>query len=53
MSRKNLGKLMEFCLKGLDPFQSPIGFKLEFAPNFIIQNLEPFGSCAKKRFCSS
>jgi hypothetical protein len=49
MPRKNFGKLMEFFLKGLNPFKIQTRFKLELVLNFIIQNLEGFGSWAKKR----
>jgi hypothetical protein len=53
MSRKNFGEFMKFFLKGLDPFKIHIRFKLEFVLKFIIQNLEGFGSQAKRTMCST
>jgi hypothetical protein len=40
---------MEFLLKGLNPFKIQMRFKFESDLNFIIQNLERFGSWAKKK----
>jgi hypothetical protein len=40
MSGKNFGKLMEFFLKGLNPFKIQSIFKLDFVMEFRIQNLE-------------
>jgi hypothetical protein len=41
ISRKNFGELMDFFLKGLNPFKIQTCFKLEFFLEFIILN--PFG----------
>jgi hypothetical protein len=43
---------MRFLPKGLNPFKIQVRFKLEVLMNFIIQNLERFGSSPKKKVCS-
>jgi hypothetical protein len=51
--RYNFGEFMEFFPKGLNlPFKTQTSFKLDLLLEFIIQNLEGFGSWAKKEICS-
>jgi hypothetical protein len=45
-------EFMGFLPKGLNPFKIQTRFKMDLILNFIIQNIERFGSWAKKENCS-
>jgi hypothetical protein len=47
----NVKEFMRFLPKGLNPFKIQTKFKLDLFLNFIITNLERFGSWAKKEIC--
>jgi hypothetical protein len=43
---------MRFLPEGLNPFKIQTRLKVDLFLNFIIQNIERFWSCAKKKICS-